>query len=100
MQCDGLIVHHWCVLQEMRAANHVKCSGCRMCLRELLAARRLHCTAASSARLHGFIACGRGDYTTLLWAAQGCRASLLAVIANTLRCCGRCRVVGLHCLRL
>ena len=37
---------------------------------------------------------------TLLWAMQGCWASLPATVTTTLRCCERRRAAGLHCLRL
>ena len=52
------------------------------------------------AGLQGFTACGYGDYTALLWAAQGCRATLPAAMANSLCCFERRRAAELHCLRL
>ena len=61
---------------------------------------QLHCAPVDGARLQGYIACCRGDYAALLWVAQGCRASLLAAMAATLRCCWRRRAAELHCLRL
>ena len=61
---------------------------------------RIHCAAASGAGLQGYIACGYPNYTALLWTAQGCRVTLPAAVATTLRCCGWRRAAGLHCLRL
>ena len=78
---------------------------------------RLRCAAVGGAGLQGFTACGYGDYTALLWAAQAwaaelhclrlrrihCAASsgagLQSFIAcgygvKTLNCCGRCRAAG------
>ena len=41
------------------------------------------------AGLQGFVTCCYGDYTVLQWAVQGCRVTLPAAMATTLRCCGR-----------
>jgi hypothetical protein len=59
---------------------------------------RVHCAAVGGAGLLGYIACGHGDYTALLWAAQGRMASLPVVMATTLRCSGRRRAAGPYCL--
>jgi hypothetical protein len=61
---------------------------------------RLRCAAVGGAGLQGFTACGYGGYTALLLAAQGCRATLPAAMANSLCCFERRRAAELHCLRL
>ena len=61
---------------------------------------RVHCAAVGGAGLQGFIACGHGECTALLWVAQGCKAALPAAMATTLRCCGRRRAAGRHRLQL
>ena len=61
---------------------------------------RVHCAAVGGAGLQGFIACGHGECTALMWAAQGCKAALPAAMATTLRCCGRRRAAGRHRLQL
>ena len=47
-----------------------------------------------------YMACGYGDYATLLLAAEGCAATLPAAVASTLSYRGRRRAAGLHCLWL
>ena len=82
-------------------ATTLRCCGQRGAARlRCLWIWRPHCAAVSGAGLQGYIACDQGEYTALMWAAQGCRATLPVAMANTLRCCGRSRAAGIHCLQL
>ena len=84
----------------MATRTTLRCCGRRTAAgRHCLQPWRLHCAAVGSTGLQGYAACGYGDYTTLLWAAQGCRVALPAAMATTLRYYRRRRAAGPRCLR-